>query len=336
MSCALRITAISRTVATRSAAILYRPDTVRNPNTCLKNLSAMRVTNSTSTVAGVLDAVGVLVRSGRRLLSFLLVSAACGADALPEAPDTVRSASSGFLEALRQSFTLNHRLDQPVVLHEIDRVRRSPAYLERLSPRIERYLPAICSEAHARGMPAEICLLPIIESGVNPAAVSDSGARGLWQLVPGTAIRYGLKITWRADQRRDPVASTDAALRYLGDLQRRFRDWTLALAAYNCGETRVAQVLQHAADGASFFDLRWPAETAAYVPRLLAFAAIFADPAAHGISLPARLRQGEASITSRAASVGADATTTTTQPRTGLIYRPASSRKETNTEAIAR
>ena len=270
----------------------------------------------------------------RRLFALLLVSAAFDAGALPEEPDAIPSASTGFLEALRQSFALNHRLDQPVVLQEIDRVRRSPSYLARLSPRIERYLPAICSEAHARGMPAEICLLPIIESGVNPAAVSDSGARGLWQLVPGTAKRYGLKFAWMVDERRDPVASTDAALRYLGDLQRRFRDWTLALAAYNCGETKVAQVLGSAADGASFFDLRWPRQTAVYVPRLLAFAAIFADPSAHGISLPARLRRSEASTTSPAAPVRAAAVSTHAQ--SGLIYRPASSLKETNTEAMAR
>lgn len=272
--------------------------------------------------------------SFRRLFALLLVSAACTADALPEAPDASPLGSTGFLDALRQSFTLNHRLDQPVVLQEIDRVRRSPSYLAKLSPRIERYLPAICSEAHARGMPAEICLLPIIESGVNPAAVSDGGARGLWQLVPGTAKRYGLKIAWMVDERRDPVASTDAALRYLGDLQRRFHDWTLALAAYNCGETKVAQVLESATDGASFFDLRWPRQTAVYVPRLLAIAAIFADPSAHGISLPASLRGSEASTTSPAASVSI--APASTRAKSGLVYRPASSLKETNTEAMAR
>lgn len=302
----------------------------------------MRVTNSTPTVAGVVVNVGTFRRAGhraerpvsmcfRRLFTLLLVSTACNASALPEEADAVSPVSTGFLEVLRQSFTLNHRLDQPVVLQEIDRVRRSPSYLLTLSPRIERYLPAICSEAQARGMPAEICLLPIVESGVNPAAVSDSGARGLWQLVPGTAKRYGLKISWMVDERRDPIASTDAALRYLGDLQRRFRDWTLALAAYNCGETKVAQVLGSATGGASFFDLRWPTETAVYVPRLLAFAAIFADPSAHGISLPARLRRSE---TSRTASVRV--TAAPTQAQSALISRPASSLKETSTEAMVR
>ncbi len=227
-----------------------------------------------------------------------------------------------------------------MVLHEIDRVRRSPSYLAMLSPRIERYLPAICSEARHRGMPAEICLLPIIESGVDPAAVSHSGARGLWQLVPGTATRYGLKITWLIDERRDPIASTDAALRYLGDLQRRFGDWTLALAAYNCGETTVANALGGAGAGASFFDLRWPTETAAYVPRLLAYAAIFADPSAHGISLPDRLRQKTAWLRPAPAAPRArgESASAFAPPAAGgqVVYRPASSLRAPNTEPMER
>ena len=309
--------------------------------------------DSTPTVAGVVVNFGMPIRIDiprkppastvnclRSLFASLLVSAACSANALTEEPAEPPVSAPGFLEVLRQGFALNHRLDQPVVLQEIDRVRRSPSYLARLSPRIERYLPAICSEARERGMPAEICLLPIVESAVNPAAVSQSGARGLWQLVPGTAKRYGLKINWPIDERRDPVASTDAALRYLGDLQRRFSDWTLALAAYNCGETTVANVLGGADAGASFFDLRWPTETAVYVPRLLAFAAIFADPSAHGISLPDRLRHKTASLRTVPAVPRArdKPTLALAPPATGgeTVYRPASSLRESSTEPIER
>ncbi len=287
----------------------------------------MRVRDNTPTVAGIVVNAGIPLRMDparepaapssvaaffRTFCAFLLVSAAGAASALTEEAPESPVAAAGFLEALREGFSLNHRLDQPVVLREIDRVRRSPSHLARLSPRIERYLPAICSRARERGMPAEICLLPIVESGVNPAAVSRSGARGLWQLVPGTAKRYGLKITWHVDERRDPIASTDAALRYLTDLQRRFSDWTLALAAYNCGETKVANMLGGADAGASFFDLRWPAETAVYVPRLLAFAAIFADPSAHGIALPEGLRQDTAAVGSGMPHVLAEPTSAAT------------------------
>ena len=311
----------------------------------------MRVSNSTLNGAGIVLNGDIFLRldSGRksaeprpvamrfrRVFALLLVCTACGASARSQEPAASADAAAGFLELLRRGFALNHRLDQPAVLREIDRVRRSPSYLARLSPRIERYLPSICAQARVRGMPAEICLLPIIESGVNPAAASGSGARGLWQLVPGTAKRYGLKITWMLDERLDPIASTDAALRYLNDLRRRFSDWTLALAAYNCGETKVAKVLGNAAAGASFFDLRWPTETAVYVPRLLAFAAIFADPSAHGITLPDRLRHNPAS-TRTVPDVPRIRAAATSVPAQGeLVSRPASSLKESNTEPIAR
>ena len=310
----------------------------------------MRVPDNTPTVAGIVVNVGIPLRTDparepaaqgsiaaffRSFCAFLLVSAAGAASALTEETPKSSVASAGFLEVLREGFSLNHRLDQPVVLREIDRVRRSPSYLARISPRIERYLPAICSQARDRGMPAEVCLLPIIESGVNPAAVSRSGARGLWQLVPGTAKRYGLKITWPVDERRDPIASTDAALTYLTDLQRRFSDWTLALAAYNCGETKVANVLGRADAGASFFDLRWPTETAVYVPRLLAFAAIFADPSAHGIALPEGLRQDTATAGTSMPHLRADAPSVLSI-RGNLVYRPASSLSVPNTETRAR
>ena len=254
----------------------------------------------------------------------MLVSTAFAANPLTDQTAADPSASTPFLSVLRQGFSLDHRLDQPIVLGEIDRVRHNPSYLADLWPRIERYLPEICTRVRGRGMPAEICLLPIVESGVNPVAVSPSGAGGLWQLIPDTAKRYGLTVTGTVDERHNPRASTDAALQYLGDLQHRFRDWTLTLAAYNCGAANVARALRGAASGKSFFDLHWPKETALFVPKLLAHAAIFADPSAHGIALP----------DSFVARVRVAAVTALDQ---GLeIPRPASSLRETSTEAMAR
>lgn len=214
---------------------------------------------------------------------------------LPPRQTETENPLPGFLDTLRASFVLDHALERPRVRAEIDWVRRNPEFLERVIPRAERHLPGICEAVLARGMPGELCLLPVIESALNPFARSRSGAVGLWQFIPGTARRYDLKIDWWADERRDPVAATDAALRYLSDLHGMFGDWLLAMAAYNCGERQVARRLDAAPDGASFFDLkRLPRETRAYVPRLLAFAAIFADPDAHGIRLPGRLGRNEA------------------------------------------
>jgi membrane-bound lytic murein transglycosylase D len=200
-------------------------------------------------------------------------------DLAPEPPATL-------MGALRADFRLAHAEDERRVEQQIDWFRRHPEYLARLQPRIEQYLPYICAQVREREMPAELCLLPIIESALDPFAFSPGGAAGLWQFIPGTAKRYGLKIDWWVDERRDPVASTDSALDYLQALHERFDDWSLAVAAYNCGEGRVARALLRADDGADFFDLKLPRETAAYVPRLLAFAAIIDEPAAHGIELP--------------------------------------------------
>ena len=113
--------------------------------------------------------------------------------------------------------------------------------------------------------------MPIVESGLDPHAFSPQGAGGLWQFVPGTARQYGLKVDWWADERRDPVSATTAALDYLERLHARFGDWLLALAAYNCGEGRLERALRRASGEATgFFDIDVPRETRNHVARLLA------------------------------------------------------------------
>lgn len=200
-------------------------------------------------------------------------------------PEPLPAASPGFLDELRASFVLDHHLDDRRVAAEIRWLRKHPSYLRNIAPRMQRFLPYICKEVRRRGMPGELCLLPIVESALDPFAFSPGGAAGLWQFIPGTGKRYGLKIDWWVDERRDPILATDAALRYLGDLNARFDDWLLAVASYNWGEGRVARAKRKAGPDATFFELRVPRETAGYVPRLLAFAAVMADPAAHGIEL---------------------------------------------------
>ena len=125
----------------------------------------------------------------------------------------------------------------------------------------------------------------MIESALDTFAFSHGGAAGPWQFIRGTARHYGLHINAWYDGRRDVVASTEAALTYLSDLHQRFDDWYLALAGYNAGQGNVNKALRRNPD-AGFFDLKLPRETRAYVPRLLALAAIVHDPAAHGLTLP--------------------------------------------------
>jgi membrane-bound lytic murein transglycosylase D len=140
-----------------------------------------------------------------------------------------------------------------------------------------------------RGMPSEIALLPVVESAFQPYAYSSGRAAGIWQFIPNTGRRWGLKLNWWYDGRRDIVASTRAALDYLEYLHNTFDgDWLLALAAYNSGEGTVLKAIhinQRRHKPTDFWSLRLPRETEQYVPRLLALRAIVSDPSKLGISL---------------------------------------------------
>lgn len=138
-----------------------------------------------------------------------------------------------------------------------------------------------------RGLPAELALLPVIESRLNPDAESSSGAFGLWQLRPRTAASLGLKENEWADDRGAPLRATRAALDYLQQLHQRFGGWPLTLAAYNAGPGRVSGALRAArsrGDRADYWNLDLPAESVSYVPRLLGLYRALRD--VRGMRLP--------------------------------------------------
>ncbi|HYG19008.1 MAG TPA: LysM peptidoglycan-binding domain-containing protein [Ohtaekwangia sp.] len=132
-------------------------------------------------------------------------------------------------------------------------------------PLFERYL------AKYR-LPDELKYLSIIESGLNPRAISRVRAVGLWQFMPGTGRYYGLNNDWYIDDRMDPEKATDAACRYLRDLYRMFNDWELALAAYNTGPGNVKRAIRKSGYKKSFWDIypNLPRETRSYVPQFVA------------------------------------------------------------------
>jgi membrane-bound lytic murein transglycosylase D len=166
---------------------------------------------------------------------------------------------------------------------------RHQHYLDRVAERAKPYFFLVLDAVEARDMPSEIALLPIVESAYQPFAYSHGRAAGLWQFVPGTGRRFGLKQTWWYDGRRDVVASTRAALDYLQYLHDQFDgDWLLALAAYNSGEGTVLHAIRknrRRHRPTDFWHLDLPRETRGYVPRLLAISAIVADPQAHNLTL---------------------------------------------------
>jgi soluble lytic murein transglycosylase-like protein len=135
------------------------------------------------------------------------------------------------------------------------------------------WLPAVAAILREHGLSAGLVHVAAVESGLDPAALSPKGARGLWQLMPETATRYGLVVNSESDERLDPVKSTHAAARYLKELHRQFQDWPLALAAYNVGEQRVERAMDRLG-ARDFWTLsRYagvPDETRRYVPAVLA------------------------------------------------------------------
>ena len=135
------------------------------------------------------------------------------------------------------------------------------------------YMPFFEQALEKEGMPLELKYLPVIESALNPDAVSPAGAAGLWQFMIGTAKDMGLTVNSLVDERRDPIRSSEAAARYLKQLYKAYGDWSLAIASYNCGPGSVNRALRRAGGGKKdFWDIYYylPSETRGYVPAFIA------------------------------------------------------------------
>jgi membrane-bound lytic murein transglycosylase D len=160
--------------------------------------------------------------------------------------------------------------------------------MSNIIARSQYYFPIVETELAAAGLPLELRMLPAIESALMPTARSRAGAMGLWQFMYPTARQYGLEISSFVDERCDPVASTRAACRYLAFLHRLYGDWTLVLAAYNCGPGNVNRAMKRAgADAKTFWDIYdyLPAETRGYVPSFIAATYAYNFHRQHGIEI---------------------------------------------------
>ncbi len=163
-------------------------------------------------------------------------------------------------------------------------------FFEEAYRRSGLYREMILREFKQAGLPEELTWLPLIESGFKTRALSRARALGLWQFIASTGYRYGLKRDRFVDERMDPVKSTRAAIKYLRELHDFFGDWTTAIAAYNCGELRVQNVIR--AQRIDYLDNFWdlftnlPYETARYVPRFIATLLIIENPEKYGFTLP--------------------------------------------------
>ena len=198
----------------------------------------------------------------------------------------IKSGHNSVWAHLRGEFRMSEVNPELVRRHESKFVSSS-AYFKRTIERSRPYMYHISNEVAKRNMPAEIALLPFIESAYVTKAKSHVGASGLWQFMPATGRHYGLEQTPLYDGRHDIYAATDAALNYLQYLHGLFGDWSLALAAYNWGEGNVGRAVNRArAQGLEpvYENLRMPNETRNYVPKLLAVRNIVNNPEYFGMS----------------------------------------------------
>lgn len=205
-------------------------------------------------------------------------------------PDTAKAQSiepgNSIWDSMGHEFKLDHQAQSAQVQAEIRKFQADRSGFYHMLQSAGPYIYYIHQQTQARGLPAEIALIPAIESEFNPNDHSNKGATGLWQLMPETAHDLGVKIKSGYDGRRDVVASTKAALAYFNDLNNNFKgNWYLAIAAYNCGPVKI-QSAERRTGSHSFWNLPLPQETKHYVPKLLAVAAMVKDPKKYGVQLP--------------------------------------------------
>lgn len=232
------------------------------------------------------------------LLCFLFISfifptdKGLSADNRP-ASEVLKAQTESQLEGLQPS-TSNIQpltgLDHPVAKAAVE--KSISLFTQRIKDRFSlwlsrsgRYLELMKEILKSKELPEEIAFLPLIESGFNPAAYSVAKAVGPWQFIATTAKRYGLKIDWWRDERRDPIKSTMAAADYLKDLYEMFGSWNLAMAAYNAGEGKILKALNRTKKD-DYWELASTSylkkETKEYVPKFIAARLIAANPEEYG------------------------------------------------------
>lgn len=252
-------------VATSASAAMILPanDTIRVSDV------DYHTTNPASEVTpteGMLHSVDTQV-DGWYMKKYMRVDSTLYTNEIPVFPREV------YLDRLRRLPNLIEMPYNEVVQDYIDqytgRLRRSVSFMLGVQ---NFYVPIFEEALEAEGVPLELKYLPVVESAFDPMATSRVGAAGLWQFMVPTAKHYGLTVNSLLDERRDPIKSSQAAARYLKDLYKSFGDWTLAIAAYNCGRNNVLKAIKRAGGARDYWAIYpyLPRETRGYVPAFIA------------------------------------------------------------------
>ena len=205
----------------------------------------------------------------------------CTSDTLiTELPDSIYKQR---LQAL--PFVIEVPYNEVVRRYILRYVKHSPRQLAALQRKAEYYFPIFEDILAKHDLPYELCYMPVIESALNPQARSHMGATGLWQFMPATGKKYGLEINSLVDERMDPIRSTEAACLFLKNLYAIFQDWSLVIAAYNCGPGNVNKAIHRAGGKRDFWSIYpyLPSETRGYLPIFIAASYAMNYAEAHGI-----------------------------------------------------
>lgn len=209
-------------------------------------------------------------------------------------PDREESDDNFYMEfLLRDSHTKESDFDIPIVINarveqfiECFQTTARERFIIWLA-RSQKYIPSMKNLFRAHGLPEDLVYIAFIESGFDPYAYSRSKASGPWQFIQWTGKRYGLRVDWWVDERRDPEKSTIAAAKYLKDLYERFECWFLAAAGYNAGEYKIINAMKRyrTVDFWKLAEYRYlKRETKNYVPQMIAAALIAKDPKRYGFT----------------------------------------------------
>jgi membrane-bound lytic murein transglycosylase D len=210
-----------------------------------------------------------------------------------ETEDDVEVTSDKNYKNLWLKLAENFEFDVPKndrIAKQRDAYLKNPEFLQQISKRAEPFLWLIVEQIESNDLPLELALFPIVESNFDPYAYSSSGAAGLWQFMPVSGIRFGLKQDWWYDGRRDVAASTRGALQYVQVLHEYLgEDWLYTFAAYNSGEGRIERAInknKKLGKNVDYWNLDLPKETTEYIPKLLALVDILRNHEKYGVKLP--------------------------------------------------
>lgn len=230
------------------------------------------------------------MRMSQKICFFMLLGTLSVLLLIPSMIPPAISAQNNLWPEIGRHISLDYQFgEQPEVDSQIRWYVQHPKILQNLLVNAQPYLYYVYQQVRERHLPAELALIPFIESSYNPFAQSAAGATGLWQMMPATAADYGLKITPYFDSRLDILASTQAALTHFTALHNYFGDWLLAIAAYDAGAGTIKTTLaQQAAveQATDIWSLHLPSEARFYLAKLIALATIVKDPYQFHLALP--------------------------------------------------